>query len=349
MEQIRQFLLYPVVFATTVLIFFVLNVWQNLLIPLVIAIVVWYLIITLATVVSKVPFVGRHLPNSLCFLGAFALCIGAGWVVMAVIRANVNSLVEMAPAYQQRLSHLATEGFQLIGYEQPPDLSDLFGRFDLVTLASSFALLARSIAQNAGIIIIYVLFLLLEYHSFDLKLAALMPNASRLHSARILVQKIATQIQSYLQLKTFTSFLTATCSYIILRAVGVDFADFWAMLIFILNFIPTIGSIIATVFPCLLTLVQFDTLRPFFIVTILLCSVQFYIGNILEPRWMGATFNLSGLVIILSLAVWSQVWGITGMFLCVPIMVIANIILGNFKQTRPIAILLSREGKLTKE
>ncbi len=344
MVGLDRFLRFPVVFATVVLIFFVLSVWQNLLIPLVIAIVLWYLIITLANAVSKVPFIGPRLPKIFCFLGAFALCFGAAWLVIVVIRSNINNLVQVLPGYQERLTGLAHSGFRLAGYTQPPDLSDIFGRLDLVTLATGLATLARTVAQNAGVIVIYVIFLLLEYHSFDMKLAALIPNPEKLSSARELVQKIASQIQTYVRLKTLTSLLTATSSYIVLALVGVDFADFWALLIFVLNYIPTIGSIIATTFPCILTLLQFPSFTPFIIVTSSLCALQFYIGNILEPRWMGATFNLSGLVIILSLAVWGQVWGVVGMFLCVPIMVITNIIFANFEATRPIAVLLSREG-----
>lgn len=342
----QRLILFPVIFGTIVLVFFVLSVWQNLLIPLVIAVVLWYLIITLANAVGKIPWIGPRLPKVLCFLGAFALCFGAAWLVVAVIHTNINSLIQVVPDYQERLTALVHSSFQMVGYKEPPDLSDIFGRFDLVKLAGALATLAKAIAQNAGIILIYVIFLLLEYHSFNMKLAALVPDPAKLASARALVQKVASQIQTYVRLKTLASFLTASSSYIVLALVGVDFADFWALLIFVLNFIPAIGSIIATTFPCVLTLVQFPSLTPFIIVTTALCSLQFYIGNILEPRWMGETFNLSGMVIILSLAVWGQVWGVVGMFLCVPIMVITNIILANFHATRPIAILLSREGHI---
>lgn len=345
-NQLKHFLFFPVIFATLALIFFVLIVWQQLLLPLVMAIVIWYLIVTLANVTRKIPLIGNKLPNFLSYLFAFAFCFGAGWFVWAVITANIATLLQQLPAYQERFSHLSHSWLAYLGVANPPDVTKVVGKLDMMSVVTAVATLTRDIARNAGIIIVYVIFLLWEQHSFDTKLAALISDKQRLTSARNLIQEIGSQIQGYIRIKVLTSLLTAFFSYFVMVVVGVDFAAFWALLIFILNFIPFIGSVIATIFPCVLTLVQFDTISPFIIVTTCLISIQFFVGNILEPKLMGQAFNLSGLVIILSLAVWGQVWGIVGMFLCVPIMVMASIVLANFSSTRPIAILLSQRGKL---
>ena len=150
----------------------------------------------------------------------------------------------------------------------------------------------------------------------------------------------------YLTIKTLASFGTAMISYFVLQIIGVDFAAFWALLIFLLNYIPTVGSIIAVVFPFLFAFIQFDTVYPAFIVGILLVGIQFVMGNVVEPKMQGQSLNLSPLVIVLSLVFWGKIWGIAGAFLCVPIMVIINIILSRFPTTRPIAILLSANGKI---
>ncbi len=131
-----------------------------------------------------------------------------------------------------------------------------------------------------------------------------------------------------------------------MAAVRVDLAVFWAVLRFILNFIPTIGSIIAVSFPILLSVVQFDSWLPTIILSIFLVSIQIVIGNILEPRFMGKSLNLSPLVIILSLSIWGSIWGVVGMFLCIPIMVILNIILAKFDKTRGLAVMFSARGKV---
>ena len=129
--------------------------------------------------------------------------------------------------------------------------------------------------------------------------------------------------------------------------VGVDFAPFWALLIFLLNFIPTIGSIIATIFPSLIALVQFDTLGPFFLVGGGLTGIQILIGNILEPKFTGSSLNLSPTIILLNLSLWGVIWGIPGMFLCVPFLVISMIVFSHFPQTRAIAVLLSSDGRIS--
>jgi len=116
--------------------------------------------------------------------------------------------------------------------------------------------------------------------------------------------------------------------------------------IFVMNYIPVVGSILGTVFPSLLALIQFDSFYPFIIVTGLICLMQFLTGNILEPRVMGNRLNLSPLVILLSLTLWGAIWGIVGMFLCVPIMVIVMIVFSHFSKTRAIAVMLSKNGKI---
>ena len=129
-------------------------------------------------------------------------------------------------------------------------------------------------------------------------------------------------------------------------AVGVDFAAFWALVIFLLNYIPIIGALLGVTFPSLLALVQFESVGPFLVTSLALGAAQFVVSNLIEPRLMGRKLNLSPLVIILSLAFWGMLWGVVGMILCVPIMVILMIICGHFAPTRPIAIMLSSDGEI---
>ena len=116
---------------------------------------------------------------------------------------------------------------------------------------------------------------------------------------------------------------------------------FWALLIFLLNYIPTIGSIIAVGLILLVVSIEFSSLYVFISFSVILIAVQFVMGNIIEPKFTGSGLNLSPMVILLSLAFWGSLLGIIGMFLCVPLMTIANIILMSFEKTRPAAILFS--------
>jgi AI-2 transport protein TqsA len=192
-----------------------------------------------------------------------------------------------------------------------------------------------------------VIFLLLEQGNFSQKVASLANDEVKERRVRQLISKINEDVQKYISIKMLTSSLTGVLSYIFMKFVGVDFAEFWALLIFLLNFIPTIGSIVATLFPALITLVQFDTYTPFFLILGGVTAIQFCIGNILEPRLMGDSLNLSPLIILLNLSLWGLIWGIPGMFLCVPFLVISMIVFSHVPQTRSIAILLSQDGKIS--
>jgi predicted PurR-regulated permease PerM len=128
--------------------------------------------------------------------------------------------------------------------------------------------------------------------------------------------------------------------------MGVDSPFFWALLMFLLNYIPTIGSLIATLFPAVFSLMQFGEYTPFLIILVGLGIIEWIIGNVIEPKLMGNSLNLSPLVTILALIVWGQIWGITGMLLSTPITVVMVIVFSQFEQTRSVAIMLSQNGDI---
>lgn len=334
------------ILASTVITIHILIAGSDLLIPFVIAVVIWYLIISITSAIQKVPVFKHHAPYPLSLLLAMAICVGIIYTVFNLITSNIAEIISAVPLYQERFMHFMTKTLDYFGVDKVPEPLKIFDQSRVMSFATNLASTITSIAGNMGIIFIYVLFLLLEHRSFDSKLSYAIKDEKRLKKTQRVIKKISSQIQSYMRIKTALSIVTAFLSYLVMFFVGVDFANFWAQLIFLLNYIPTIGSIIATILPCLLTIIQFDSWVPFFIVTITLISIQFMIGNIIEPRLIGKSVNLSGLVIILSLAVWGSIWGITGMFLCVPIMVTLNIIFSNFDKTRPMAIMLSADGEI---
>jgi predicted PurR-regulated permease PerM len=158
---------------------------------------------------------------------------------------------------------------------------------------------------------------------------------------------ISESIRRYLLIKTIMSLLTAGVSYDVLNMIGVDFAETWTLLIFLLNYIPSIGSILGVIFPALLVLLQFDTLWQFFIIAVLLSSAQLIIGNVIEPTFMGRTLNLSPFVVIASLAFWSIIWGPVGAFLSVPLTTTLVIACSHVPSFRWIAVLLSADGQIS--
>ena len=156
---------------------------------------------------------------------------------------------------------------------------------------------------------------------------------------------IRISIERYLLVQTAVSFIIAVLSYITLLIIGLPNALFWCMVMFFLNYIPTIGSIIAVALPTLFALVAFPDWRYAAIVAVGLHVWQFGIGTFVQPRMTGGSLNLSTLVVVLSLAFWGSIWGLAGVFLAAPLTVLVMIVLAQFPATRWIAVLLSADGK----
>lgn len=317
---------------------------RSLLIPFAVAVMGWFLINALARGFANIPLGGWHLPNWLCLILSVVAVLGSTAIIINMATQNIAAVAATATTYEARLDALVEQMSGVFGLGGATTISELFGQIEIAPLIGNLAGTLANLAGNAGLVLIYLLFLLLEQNTIDPKIKALFPNEERQHRVRVIMEQIATDIRKYIWIKTVMSIMTGGLSYIVLIAVGVDYAAFWALIIFMLNYIPTVGSLLGIIFPSLLTLVQFDSLTPFFIVLPILSAIQIIIGNVIEPRVMGGSLNLSALVVLLSLAIWGSLWGIAGMFLSVPIMVMLVIIFANFERTKPIAVLLSADG-----
>ncbi len=326
--------------------FYLLYLGQALLLPLVIAGAIAYLISILAHAITKLAYKGFSVPKPLAMIFAIAIILLSLSYLIQLITVNIQSVIKVAPEYQQNLEALFFKAYSVFREGEVPNIREFLNQLDFGAYLQSFGATVRALVSSMGIITVYLIFLLLEQRTFGDKIKGIIRDPKRQEDTFELINKMRSDIRSYVGIKVLTSAVTGLISYMILKLVGVDFASFWAVLIFLLNFIPTIGSIIATLFPSLLTLIQFPTLGPFVVTISVLTAVQFCIGSLLEPRLMGNRLNLSPIVILLSLGLWGSVWGIPGMFLCVPITVIIMIICSYFPGTRPLAILLSGNGKV---
>lgn len=319
---------------------------RDLLIPITVAIVIWYLLNALANFFDRIPVVGEKIPHWITLIGAVLIVLIAMALVAELISDNISQVAAAAPVYQVNFEKLILAASKMAGFEQTPDFAKITDQLDIRALVSGLAATVAGFAGSLGIVLVYVLFLLIEQGSFEKKLDALFPNADKRQDVRKLLHRMQVQIQSYVAIKTLASVATGTISYIILLIVGVDFAAFWGFVIFLLNYIPTIGSMLGILLPTLLAVVQFATLGPVLAVVIGGGLTQFLIGNVIEPRLMGTSLNISPLVVLISLAVWGSIWGLAGMFLSVPLTMIAMIIFSHFAPTRPIAIILSGNGEI---
>ena len=339
---------YLAVFIFVVLAFYLLYIGKDLLLPLVIAIALWYLIFTLGNAFSHVSIGQFQFPKPVCLIASFFTFVGLAWLVINFLSSTVDDVLEIAPVYQENLNaRLESLAFVDIGEFEGQSFGQLLSSWiDIPAYARSIASSLTSILASGGLILIYLGFLFLEQGQFNKKITALVSDEEREQDINKLLHRIRDDIQKYVIIKVFTSSLTGILSYVFLRFMEVDFAGVWGLIIFLLNFIPTVGSIVATIFPALIAFAQSDGYSLFLIVLSGVGLIQICIGNILEPRLTGSSFNLSPIVILLNLALWGYIWDIPGMFLCVPFLIIITIILSHFPQTRPIAVMLSSDGKL---
>ena len=333
------------VILATIATFYVLVVGKAFLVPLAVAIMIWYVINALSRTYAKLlPKVEKsNWVTTTASLISIALFI---FFSVDMVRGNINDVTAAAPAYKANFDVLANKILVRFNLESLPNIKQIISGFEVAPMISTLAATFTNMISDIFLVLIYVLFLMLEQGTFKRKIAQMFPDQIQQGSILSILSHAQEDIQTYLWIKTITSSITGVISYFVLLMVGVDFAGFWAFTIFLLNFIPTVGSIIATFFPALLALIQFDTFAEFFIVLIGVGAVQVIVGNFLEPKLMGSTLNVSLLIVMLSLTLWGSIWGVAGMFLSVPITVIMLIIFAHFEKTRYLAVLLSGDGDL---
>jgi predicted PurR-regulated permease PerM len=343
-------LIYAAAAGLTALVAYVLVVGDRIFKPLVLAVLVWHLINGLVDALGiigrRIRFRGRVLPSSVRFAVSAGAVSLLAWLIISVLVGNMGVVVAKAPLYEQNLRSAANLVNGWLGLEELSQEQPLFAKDRITNMVRGLARSLTGVLGSSGTVAVFVLFLLLEQHVFSKKLTMLFPNAEGEARVRRILHQIGCELQSYIWLKTLMGLLVAGLSYLVMKVVGVDLAEFWAVLIFVLSYIPYIGAWLGVIFPTALAVVQFETLRPFLLTAGGLSVIQFTCGSILEPRIMGNGLNISPLTMLLSLSLWGAVWGVVGMFLAVPIMVAVMIACSHFEATRPIAILMSANGEI---
>lgn len=320
---------------------------QSIIIPFILAILFWFLIRVIKKVLLKVKVIGK-LPKWTLTLTSTIVLLGFLVFAGTMISKNIADLSKTLPVYEENVNKITAAINQQFDIDIMSQLGDFAKDLNFGNILSSLLATLTGLFGSTFTVLLYLIFLMLEEPIFPKKLKAMYPDKKRYDHMNELVGKIDHSIGNYIALKTVTSLMTGVLSYFALFFIGVDAPLFWAFLIFILNFIPTIGSLIATLFPTIFAVLQFGEITPGILVLSIVGSIQMIVGNFIEPRLMGNTLNISPLVVFLTLAIWGVIWGISGMLLSVPITVILIIIMSEFPGTKPFAILLSQTGRLNK-
>ena len=328
----------------------ILVLGRPVILPIVASLIVAYIVLGLTELFARLPVVGPRLPEALRLALAVAAIAGALTLLVLVIVGNVGRIVADAPQYQDRLLTVIQAAAVRFGVETEPTWQTLraqaLAQVNLQRLFGAALASAAAIVATAAIVLVYAGFLLTEKTVFSAKIARLSDDPARVARIREIIGDVNSRVGAYLVTKTLINILLGGLSYGVLRVAGVDYAGFWAILIGLFNYVPYVGGVVGVFFPAMLALAQFGALGPALAVTAALTAAQILVGNFIEPWLMGASLNLSPFVIVVSLVVWSAIWGIPGAILSVPIMAILVIVLSEFQGTRPIAVLLSRDGDI---
>jgi predicted PurR-regulated permease PerM len=326
---------------------FCLQYFSSVLQPIVIAVMIWYSVFELRRLIQKVRVRDRSLPSAIANLFAFGVIFLIIFGVYEIITLNLEKIIVKSPEYAANFRAMLGRLQTLEQFNAIQDrILDRIKSFDIQPVLTGALNNITSIAGNVFVIIIYVAFLLVEEKYFQKKLRAFSKNREGQEKLDLVVRQIVTSIRKYVLVKTQMSVLTGLVSYFILISFQVDFAALWAFVIFLLNYIPYVGSFVATLLPAAFAMFQFQSAWMFLWVFLVIQIVQFSVGNVLEPKIMGRQLNLSPLGVMVALTFWGTIWGVLGMFLSVPITSVMLIGFSRFESTRFVAVWLSETGEL---
>ncbi|RYH11667.1 AI-2E family transporter [Tropicimonas sp. IMCC6043] len=317
------------------------------LVPLTFALLVVVLLLAVIDQVGRIRIAGRKVPRPVAHVVGMALVLLGFTLIGLILSSQAEEVAAAVPRYTERFETMVAGLVVLIGEENAQDIREALQNADLSSWVLGLLGSAGGMLKGLFLVLLYVPFLMVERMPLARKAAIAAPDRKTGEELRRVVRRISGGLQRYLGVKTFVSVLTGLASYAVMKPLGLDFAETWAVLAFALNFIPSIGSILGVVFPALVALVQFDTITPFLVIVLLCGGLQFSIGNILEPAITGRSLNLSPFLVILSLTFWTAIWGASGALLSVPIMVGFLIVFTHIPRLRWLAVLMSRDGDLT--
>ncbi|MBS4035522.1 MAG: AI-2E family transporter [Ignavibacterium sp.] len=341
-------------FISAVVFVYILMALKGILIPITIAVFLTFFFHPILDFLN----IKLKIPKPIALIIIFIFNFGMFYLLGLLVASNVRGFTERTEFYAQNLSlflssllkpfNLTLREFadflnvQLETLDTASIMREVFDSGILQSVFSSFS----SMLGDFFIVMIFWIFMIMGKAEFDERLKlAFTKNKSYVDDN---LKAINAQLQSYILYKTLISFITGAAFTLILLIYNIDFALFWGFLAFLLNYIPNIGSLLATIFPILIALLEYGLGLSSISLTVLLVGVQFVMGNIVEPKFLGEKMDLSPVFVLFSLFFWGWLWGIVGMFLAVPIAAVIKIFCSNIEPLKPIAVLIGTKKKIVK-
>jgi predicted PurR-regulated permease PerM len=287
----------------------------------------------------------KKIPKCVSILFILIVSFSIIYLLGLLFYSSGKTFAEEFPNYGEKISSILTSLQEQLKRSFPKwESVDLVAQLDINKIQDFFVSSLGAFFSFLVLLFLIFVFLIFMLAGRGNIKAKIKKSFNKERSSQIIdvIHKIDTQIQRYLVIKTIVSFTTGVLATVVLMIFGVDFAIVFGFFTFILNFIPNIGSIIATLLPLTVAYFQFETLWPAFWILIILGSIQMTIGNFIEPRVMGQGLGLSTLVVLFFLFFWGWLWGIAGMILAVPTAATIKIVCDNIRPLNFMAELMSK-------
>jgi len=290
------------------------------------------------------------IPKAIAIIIVLIITFVLLYLLGLLIYYNIDAFVRGFPKYQTKfnefylniLGSLKIPQEDVYQYYSKLDWSELLQKLSIPKILRSSVGSFINFLANLFLILLFTIYILLGREHLLSRVEKAFPNEQST-KIKTVFKNINQRMQQYLAAKALVSLGTGLSAAIVLLIFGVDFAWIWGLLTFLLNFIPNIGSIIATIPPILVAIFQFGGLFPAVWVAALLITIQISWGNIIEPAFMGKSLNMSPLVVIISLIFWGFIWGPIGMILAVPISSAIKIVCANIESLQPVSIMMGSE------
>jgi len=325
-------------------IIYILKTLQHIFIPLTFAIFLSFLFQPINSFLRK-----RKIPIGVNLLFFVIIILFSFTVVGAVISTSITAFVADFPKYENAITEMTKSFFTFIVMPFENVTSFLENKVNWFQIADKISL-TRILSTTAGsfidffvkllLTIAFLVFIMLDLEDLSKRFKAILSDDD-FHLSEHITQKMTVQINKYIVNKTAISLATGLLSMIFIAIFGIDFVVVSGLLIFILNFIPNIGSIIASSFPIIICFIQYGLSWQLIAISATLVTIQMLIGNFIEPRVMGKQLQLTPLFVLISLIFWYWVWGPVGMILAAPLTSAITIILKEIPSFRLFTTLVS--------
>jgi AI-2 transport protein TqsA len=283
---------------------------------------------------------------------SWAVSLLAGLVVIVlasggifVMAQGAAQMVSQGPALIDRLDEIAVGLGRSLHLKEPLHLSAVIGRVSIADVAGFVLSGMQGLFSGLLLMVVYFGFMLAGRRRMGSKIEAAAGSSSRASAIKQTFSRIAADVEVYVWVQTITGTILTLSAVLVMVAVGLNNILFWAVIFFLLTFIPNIGVTVGSIAPSLFALIQFPTVWQAITIFIVIQIAATVVGNLIYPRLQAQTQNIDPIATLLSLAFWSWLWGLPGAFLAVPLTLISMMIFAQFPSTRWVAALLSNNGK----